>query len=193
MRALEKSANERSLSCPRRADSGPQWARQACCQPTCLCTDPSHRFQLPRRLRTTLVDLERALRLEGNVHSADDWHSVLEPVAVRYRDANIRPYGGRDAARPSRATRHVCIPTVDRGNERPFWKSRGNRSRGSLTNHEKLSKKGTVLARPRVGSVPSLASFAWKSRAGTDPSALVPRFACVSPRFLREFGLSFRS
>lgn len=30
-------------------------------------------------------DLERAMRRHGNVPSADDWRSVLEPVAARYR------------------------------------------------------------------------------------------------------------
>ena len=30
-------------------------------------------------------DLERALLRNGNVHSADDWRSVLEPVVARYR------------------------------------------------------------------------------------------------------------
>ena len=43
-------------------------------------------------------DLERALLRKGNVHSADDWHSVLEPVVARYRDANIRRYFRGDAA-----------------------------------------------------------------------------------------------
>jgi hypothetical protein len=43
-------------------------------------------------------DLERALLREGNVHSADDWHSVLEPVVARYRDANIRRFFRGDAA-----------------------------------------------------------------------------------------------
>ena len=28
----------------------------------------------------------------GIVHSADDWHSVLEPVVARYRVANIRRF-----------------------------------------------------------------------------------------------------
>ncbi len=43
-------------------------------------------------------DLERALLREGNVHSADDWRSVLEPVVARYRDANIRRFFRGDAA-----------------------------------------------------------------------------------------------
>jgi len=43
-------------------------------------------------------DLERALLREGNVHSANDWHSVLEPVVARYRDADIRRFFRGDAA-----------------------------------------------------------------------------------------------
>jgi hypothetical protein len=35
-------------------------------------------------------DLERALLREGNVHSADDWRKVLEPVVERYRDTRRR-------------------------------------------------------------------------------------------------------
>ena len=43
-------------------------------------------------------DLERALLREGNVHSADDWRSVLEPVVARYRGEEIRRYFRGDAA-----------------------------------------------------------------------------------------------
>ena len=42
--------------------------------------------------------LERALLCEGNVRSADDWYSVLEPVVARYRDADIRRFFRGDAA-----------------------------------------------------------------------------------------------
>ena len=34
-------------------------------------------------------DMERTLLRNGNVHSADDWQSVLEPVIARYRSYNI--------------------------------------------------------------------------------------------------------
>jgi hypothetical protein len=34
----------------------------------------------------------------GNVHSADDWRSVLEPVVARYREEGIRRYFRGDAA-----------------------------------------------------------------------------------------------
>ena len=34
-------------------------------------------------------DLERALLRRGNVHSANDWRSVLEPVVARYRTTTV--------------------------------------------------------------------------------------------------------
>lgn len=43
-------------------------------------------------------DLERAILRNGNVHSADDWRPLLEPVVVRYRDANLRCFFRADAA-----------------------------------------------------------------------------------------------
>jgi len=35
---------------------------------------------------------------EGNTNSADDWHSVLEPVAARYRDPNVHRFFRGEAA-----------------------------------------------------------------------------------------------
>jgi hypothetical protein len=43
-------------------------------------------------------DLERCALRSGNVHSADGWHDVLEPVVARYRNKNIRRYFRADAA-----------------------------------------------------------------------------------------------
>ncbi len=43
-------------------------------------------------------DLERALLRHGNVHSADDWQSVLEPIMARYRTYNILGFFRGDAA-----------------------------------------------------------------------------------------------
>ena len=43
-------------------------------------------------------DLERCLLRNGNVASADDWRSVLEPVVARYRDLDIRRFFRGDAA-----------------------------------------------------------------------------------------------
>jgi hypothetical protein len=43
-------------------------------------------------------DLERALLRHGNVHSADDWQSVLEPIITRYRGYDIPRFFRGDAA-----------------------------------------------------------------------------------------------
>ena len=43
-------------------------------------------------------DLERCALRSGNVHSADDWKSVLEPIVVRYRDTTKRWFFRGDAA-----------------------------------------------------------------------------------------------
>jgi hypothetical protein len=34
-------------------------------------------------------DMEQASLRNGNVHSADDWQSVLEPIIARYRSSDI--------------------------------------------------------------------------------------------------------
>ena len=43
-------------------------------------------------------DLERAMLRRGNVHSAANWRSVLEPVVARYRPAMMNRYFRGDAA-----------------------------------------------------------------------------------------------
>jgi hypothetical protein len=43
-------------------------------------------------------DLERCSLRSGNVHSADDWRSVLEPVVARYRDTVKQRFFRGDAA-----------------------------------------------------------------------------------------------
>jgi hypothetical protein len=45
-----------------------------------------------------LGDLEGALLRNGNVHSADDWRAVLEPIVVRYRDEDLLRFFRGDAA-----------------------------------------------------------------------------------------------
>jgi Transposase DDE domain group 1 len=45
-----------------------------------------------------LGDLERCALRPGNVHSADGWHGVLEPVVSRYRRRGTRLYFRGDAA-----------------------------------------------------------------------------------------------
>jgi hypothetical protein len=43
-------------------------------------------------------DLERCALRPGNVHSADGWREMLEPVVDRYRDRKLRRYFRADAA-----------------------------------------------------------------------------------------------
>jgi hypothetical protein len=43
-------------------------------------------------------DVERAMLREGNVHSAEDWRDVLEPVVARYRGLEVPFYFRADAA-----------------------------------------------------------------------------------------------
>ena len=43
-------------------------------------------------------DLEQAMLREGNVHSADNWRAVLEPVVARYRERPLERYFRGDAA-----------------------------------------------------------------------------------------------
>ncbi len=43
-------------------------------------------------------DVERTLLRDGNVHSADDWLAVLEPVVARYRGQKLPRYFRADAA-----------------------------------------------------------------------------------------------
>jgi hypothetical protein len=57
----------------------------------CTCYHPLFCFN-------QLGDLEQALLRNGNVHSAEDWQAVLEPVVARYRDQDLARYFRGDAA-----------------------------------------------------------------------------------------------
>ena len=56
----------------------------------CTCYHPLFCF-------SQFGDLERALLREGQVHSADDWRSVREPVIARYRQTKKRYFRGAAA------------------------------------------------------------------------------------------------
>jgi len=57
----------------------------------CTCYHPIFLFN-------QFGDLERCSLRPGNVHSADGWRKVLEPVVERYRDLKLRRYFRADAA-----------------------------------------------------------------------------------------------
>jgi len=57
----------------------------------CTCYHPLFLFN-------QFGDLERCVLRPGNVHSADGWRDVLEPVVARYKDKDLRRYFRGDAA-----------------------------------------------------------------------------------------------
>ena len=57
----------------------------------CTCYHPLFLFN-------QFGDLERCSLRPGNVHSADGWRNVLEPVVERYRERTLRRYFRGDAA-----------------------------------------------------------------------------------------------
>jgi hypothetical protein len=57
----------------------------------CTCCHPLFCFN-------QFGDLEGALLREGNVPSAKNWKTVLEPIVARYRDRNLESLLPRDAA-----------------------------------------------------------------------------------------------
>ena len=57
----------------------------------CTCYHPLFLFN-------QFGDLERSSLRPGNVHSADDWESVLKPVVARYKGRKVRLYFRGDAA-----------------------------------------------------------------------------------------------
>ena len=56
----------------------------------CTCCHPLFCFN-------QFGDLERSPLRHGNVHGAEDWRLVLEPVLERYRDRDLRLYFRADA------------------------------------------------------------------------------------------------
>ena len=58
---------------------------------SCTCYHPLFCFN-------QFGDLERAMLRNGNVHSAEDWRSVLEPVVARYRNGEMQRFFRADAA-----------------------------------------------------------------------------------------------
>ena len=61
----------------------------------CVCYHPLFLFN-------QFGDCEAAKLRSGNVHSADDWQEVLDPVVERYLTAAVRLLFRADAASPSR-------------------------------------------------------------------------------------------
>jgi len=81
----------------------------------CTCFHPLFCFN-------HLGDLERALLRNGNVASANDWRSVIEPVVTRYRNLDLRKFFRGDAAFAIREVyeddRFSWVPDVQKKSKR---------------------------------------------------------------------------
>ena len=126
----------------------------------CTCYHPLFVFN-------QLGDLERCALRPGNVHSADGWRDVLEPVVARYRGTVKRRYFRGDAA--------FANPEIYE-----FLEAEGYGYTIRLpTNHVLQSKIGYLLSRP-VGRPPLevrryYASFHYQAGSWSKPRRVVAK------------------
>src|SRR6516165_12017771 len=86
-------------------------------------------------------DVERSQLRPGNVHSADGWCGVLEPVVARYRSGTLRRYVRADAA--------FAIPEVYE-----FFEANGFNYTIRLPSNQVLQERIAYLLRRPVGRPP---------------------------------------
>ena len=112
-------------------------------------------------------DLERSALRPGNVHSADGWKDVLEPVVARYRERDLRRYFRADAA--------FANPEVYE-----FLEAEGYKYTIRLPANRVLQDRiGYLLKRP-VGRPPNTvrryyASFSYQAASWTMPRRVVAK------------------
>jgi hypothetical protein len=112
-------------------------------------------------------DLERSLLRPGNVHSAEDWRLVLEPVVERYRNRDLRRYFRADAA--------FAKPEIYE-----FLEAEGYAYAIRLPTNPILQKQiGHLLTRP-VGRPPNYvrvfhASFSYQAATWSKPRRVVAK------------------
>ncbi len=112
-------------------------------------------------------DLERAALRPGNVHSADGWRKVLEPVVTRYR--------GRKLARSFRADAAFARPEIYE-----FLEAEGFRYAIRLPANKKLREAIVPLLTRPVGRPPLKpqvfhASFRYQAQSWTKPRRVVAK------------------
>ena len=112
-------------------------------------------------------DLERCALRSGNVHSADDWRSVLEPVVARYRDKVKRRFFRGDAA--------FALPDLY-----DFLEAEGYKYTIRLKANAILQDAIAYLLKRPVGRPPIevrryYANFSYRAKAGSRRAASSPR------------------
>ena len=127
---------------------------------SCTCYHPLFLFN-------QFGDLERCALRPGNVHSAEGWRDVLEPVVARYRGKSLRRYFRADAA--------FASPEVY-----AFLEAEGYKYAIRLPANRVLQESiGHLLKRP-VGRPPgevrrSYASFSYQAQSWTAPRRVVAK------------------
>ena len=113
-------------------------------------------------------DVERSQLRPRNVHSADGWRGVLEPVVARYRSGTLRRYVRADAA--------FAIPEVYE-----FLEANGFNYTIRLPANQVLQERIAYLLRRPVGRPPptksagTMPASAAGPEAGTGPAASSPK------------------
>ena len=141
----------------------------------CTCYHPLFLFN-------QFGDLERCSLRPGNVHSADGWRDLLEPVVERYRERNLCRYFRGTPPSPHRAstitskprvssTRSVCQRT------RFFSKASAISSRDPLVVRRTMC--GAITPASAIRLEVGTESGAWWPRWNGTPGDLVPRVGFI--------------
>ena len=126
----------------------------------CTCYHPLFVF-------SQFGDVERCVLRSGNVHSADGWRAVLEPVIARYRDTVKRLYFRGDAA--------FANPEIYE-----FLEAEGIGYTIRLPANSVLQNRIGYLLRRPVGRPPhevrrSFASFSYQAKSWNKPRRVVAK------------------
>jgi hypothetical protein len=125
-------------------------------------------------------DLERCALRAGNVHSADGWRGVLEPVVARYRERDLRRYFRADAA--------FANPEVYE-----FLEAEGYKYAIRLPANRVLQERIGYLLRRPVGRPPITvrryyASFSYQAQSWTMPRRVVAKVEWHPGELYRRVG-----
>src|SRR3954452_18774664 len=139
----------------------------------CTCYHPLFLFN-------QFGDLERCMLRPGNVHSADDWRSVLMPVIARYRGRGLVLYFRGDAAF-AKPELYELLEAEDMGY--------AIRLPANAVLQERI---GHLLTRP-VGRPPRKpqvfhASFAYQAQSWSRPRRVVAKMGWTAPWRCRSWG-----
>jgi hypothetical protein len=112
-------------------------------------------------------DLERCLLRPGNVHGAEDWRAVLEPVLARYRGRGVELYFRADAA----FAKPELYETLEAEGVRYAIRLPANRVLMARIRHLLTRPVGRPPKKPQV----FFASFSYQAQSWTKPRRVVAK------------------